>query len=570
MFRSSENSNVIASFIRPLFEFARPHRLALIVGVLFMVAETGVSLAVPWLGGRFVNDFLGGNRPSMLTILMLIAGLFTAQALLRVASGYVFAKRAALILADIRVRLYEHIQRLPVAYFQQRQQGALLSILSNDVAVISYYLSGTLIGVVPMLMTVIGSVVFMLTIDTSLAIVATLAIPVFYLLIKVAGRRVRPVAHELQEAHAQAFAVEQENIEMLPAIKAFTRESAETLRYKARVDEVVRLTLKQQWLDSAMGPGVQWLAGLGVLVILWLAGDRIDTGRLATGELVAFLLYATLLTRPVSALAGFYGATQRARASMERLQTVFVAPAERYLSGASPLVLPAGRIQFIDVTFAYPDREPVLKDFSLDIAAHDTIAITGENGAGKTTFISMLMRFVEPQTGRILIDGIDISSVGLTCLREQIAIVPQSVFLFNGTVRDNIGYGRADSGEADVVQAAQLAQAHGFIVTLPDGYDTIIGDHGVRLSGGQRQRIALARALLKNPVILILDEATAMFDPAAELDFLNDCRDVLSTRTVLLITHRPASLALADRVVRLSPKGESGATTWPRIEIVPH
>ena len=179
MLQTSERTYLIESFVRPLLEFARPHRLALMVGIFFMLVETGVSLAVPWLGGRFVNDFLGGNRPSMVTILMLIAGLFTAQALLRVASGYVFAKRAALILADVRVRLYEHIQSLPVAFFQQRQQGALLSILSNDVAVISYYLSGTLINVVPMLMAVIGSVVFMLTIDTTLAIVATLAIPFF-------------------------------------------------------------------------------------------------------------------------------------------------------------------------------------------------------------------------------------------------------------------------------------------------------------------------------------------------------------------------------------------------------
>jgi len=569
MLRSNESTKVIASFIRPLFEFAQPHRLPLMIGIFFMVAETAVSLAVPWLGGQFINDFLGGNRPSMLTILLLIAGLFSAQALLRVAGGYVFAKRAALILADIRVRLYEHIQSLPITFFQQRQQGALLSILSNDVAVISNYLSGTLIGVVPMLMTVIGSVVFMLTIDTSLAIIATLSIPVFYLLIKVAGRRVRPVAHELQEAYAQAFAVEQESIEMLPAIKAFTRERAESVRYKKRVDEVVRLKLKQQWLDSAMGPGMQWLAGLGVLFILWHAGDRIDTGRLATSDLVAFLLYATLLTRPVSALAGFYGATQRARASMERVQTVLVAPPERYLSDAPKFVFPAGRIQFINVTFAYPDREPVLKDFSLDIAARETIAITGENGAGKTTLISMLLRFVAPQSGQILIDGIDISSVGLTRLREQIAVVPQNVFLFSGTVRDNIGYGRADSSETDVVQAAQLAQAHRFIVTLPSGYDTIIGDRGVRLSGGQRQRIALARALLKNPAILILDEATAMFDPEGELDFLKDCRDVLRTQTVLLITHRPASLALANRIMRLSPRNGSD-TRWPRIGIVPH
>jgi ATP-binding cassette, subfamily B, bacterial len=562
-----DRTPVICSFIKPLIEFAWPHRLALALGTLFMVAETAVALTVPWLGGRFATDLLGGDRPSMLTVLLLIAGLFSVQALLRVIGGYVFAKRAALILADIRVRLYDHIQSLPMSFFQSRQQGALLSVLSYDVAVLSHFISGTLVGIVPMLMTVLGSVIFMLSIDAWMALAAAVAIPVFYLLIKVAGRSMRPVSIQLQEAHGQAFAVEEENISMLPAIKVFTREGTESARYQQRVKEIVRLTLQQQWSESALGPGVQWIAGLGVLVILWLAGDRIDTGRLATGELVAFLLYATVLTRPVSALAGVYGQTQRARASMDRVGAVLSASPERYLPTAPTIKISAGRIEMLDISFAYPEREMVLKNFSLHVAAGETIALTGENGTGKTTIISLLMRLLEPQAGRILIDGVDISTVNLTSLRSQIAVVTQQVYLFNGSVRDNIGYGLPGADESAIRHASELAQAHHFIASLPNGYDTVIGDHGVRLSGGQRQRIALARALLKNPPILILDEATAMFDPEAELHFLEDCRDVLRARTVLLITHRPASLALADRVIHLS-SAQGSAETWPRIDVV--
>ncbi len=549
------------SFASALSGFARPHVRALAVGAIFMLSETLVSLALPWLGGQAAAELFGSQQLALDRLLLLLALLFTGQALLQVVGSYLYAKRSALLLADIRTRLYDHIQSLPIGYFQQRQHGRVLSILSNDVAVLGHYLSGTVVGFLPMAVTLVGSVVMMLAIDRLLAVYAIGAIPVFYVLVKLFGREIRPLSNALQEAHAQAFAVEEENLQMLPAIKAFTREPIESARYRSRVDEVTRLTIRQQWIEAGLGPGVFWIASIGVLVMLWFAGERIQQGELGKGDLVAFLLYATLLTRPVSAFAGAWGQTQHARASVERLLEMLQATPEMDHPDAPELVMSKGDVSLQAIDFAYPGRSPVLHNFNLAIEGGTTLALTGENGAGKSTIIALILRLVEPQTGRVLIDGQDLSQVSLPSLRRQIAVVPQHVFLFNGSVRDNIGYGLPGASDVQIEQAARLAQAHGFIMALPLGYDTLVGDHGVRLSGGQRQRLALARALLKNPTILILDEATSMFDPEAEVDFLRDCAPVFKGRTVILVTHRPASLALATRIVRLEAGGEATMAT---------
>lgn len=557
----------LRGFVRTLARLAQPHRRSLALGSLFLLTETAVALAVPWIGGQAAEVLFGAATTQLPRLLGVLALLVTAQAGVQALGNYLAARRMADVLARLRRQVYDHLQSLPLGYFQQQQHGRMLSILSNDVAMVGQFMSQTVVGLLPMAATSLGAVAMMLSIDPLLAALALAAVPLFFLLVKLLGRGMRPLSQAQQEAYAQMVATADENLQMMPAIKAFSREALESGRHGARVDELRRLTLLQHWVDSALGPGVYWLAALAALALLGLAGDRLASGELGKGALVSFLLYTSLLTRPVSAFSETYGQYQHARAALERVCEVLAQPGEPYQPEAPALQASAGTIEFERVDFGYPGRAPLFRNFSLRIEGGQTLAITGSNGAGKSTLVALLLRFALPQAGCIRIDGQRIDAVALQSLRQRIALVPQQVYLFNASVRDNIAYGLAGADDAAIERAARLAQAHGFIEQLPQGYDTPIGDRGVRLSGGQCQRLALARALLRDPRIVILDEATSMFDPQAELDFLRDCASVLAGRTVILITHRSASLALAQRVIRLTP-GDADAPSLPQVNDV--
>jgi ATP-binding cassette subfamily B protein len=537
--------------LRVLLGYALPYRAVLAVCVLLMLAESVAALAVPWLGGRVADGLLTHQILDTGSILLALLGLFAVQALLKFGNSYLLNRSAQQILADLRIRLYDHLQALPLSFYHQRRQGDVLALLTYDVERLSGFLTGTLLSVIPLLITVAGALLFMFRIDPLLSLIAAVLVPLFYLLMKVLGRHLRPLASRLQDAYAGAVSIAEENLGMLPAIKSFTRESHESARYRGQVQEILSLSKRQEAIYATMGPSVQFLAATGIVLVLWLASDRISGGSMAPGELVTFLLYTGLLTRPVSALADVYGQTQTARGALERLLRVLTERPEPLTQQGHELQAVRGEIDFRTVNFAYPGRPPILTDVNLRIHAGETVAIIGSNGAGKSTLAHLLMRIYEPVSGSIYIDGTDISSVTLHSLRRQIGVVPQHVLLFNGSARDNIAYGHPDPSQEAIEAAAKAARAHDFIVNLPQGYDTFIGDRGVRLSGGQQQRLALARALLKDPLVLILDEATAMFDPEGEREFLEECREILEQRTVLLITHRPASLALANRVVQL-------------------
>jgi len=376
-------------------------------------------------------------------------------------------------------------------------------------------------------------------------------VPAFFVILKFVGRRLRKLAEAAREADATLVMTAEEDLEMLPATKAFAVERYRCAEYGALTRNSYELGYRQARINAVVGPAIALIAACAAIALLLVSGGQADSGAMSAGELFALLLYAALLTRPVGSLADFYGQFQWARGTLGRLEGVLATPAEPGLDTGRQIARAKGDIAFKRVTFAYPGRDAVLQELDLEIRAGQIIALTGLNGAGKSTLINLLLRYYQPGQGEILLDGEGIGDIQVQCLRRQFGLVPQHPLLHSGSIRSNITLGMPDASEEAIQRAVELAQADEFIRHLPNGFETEIGDHGVRLSGGQRQRIALARALLPDPPVLIFDEATSMYDLVGEEAFIAACQSALKDRTVIIVTHRRASLALADTIVRI-------------------
>ena len=537
-----------------LITFVTPYTRVLILAMSLMLASSLLGLVSPWMAGKLALLLTDGELPFALSIyqlLLLWLLLLAAQALLSFGNQYLIGKTSEQMLARLRTRLYDHLQALPLGFYHQRKRGEVLTLMTNDAANISSFVTHTLLSLLPHLVSFAGALLMIALIDPAIALLIGFFLPLFYVAIKLLGRGIRPISRAMIDEYAATFSVVEENLNLLPVIKSFTREKIERQRFQQGNLKLLNLTNQYQKIQAMLTPSIQFLASSGILLLLAIGVDKVQSGDLQTSDLVSLLLYGMLLTRPLSGLADVYGQVQRARGSAQRLMDVFSISPEPADLGKTVLPPAKGHIELRNVYFAYPERAPVLNQLNLTIKAGETVALTGENGAGKSTLAHLLLRFDEPDKGEILIDGTPISGVSLHSLRSQIGMVQQQVLLLNSSVLDNIAFGNPDASMESIEQAAIAAHAMDFIRHLPDGFDTLIGDQGVKLSGGQKQRLALARVLLKDPPILILDEATAMFDPAGEKSFIQECHELLHQRTVLLITHRPESLKLADRIITL-------------------
>lgn len=539
--------------MRELLRHITPPPRALALSVLLMLAGTVLTLLIPLFAGQLTRSILaepGVEVYPLLWIVVAWGAVMVLRTVVNLAETYYLGMVGEKVATGLRDRVYAHMQALPLPWHQARKRGQVLSLLTSDADEVSGFVTGTLLPLLPTLLTLLGAFVMMARLDMTLALVVIIGLPAYFLAMKIIGREIRPLARAWMDQYSQLVARAEENLAVLPALKAFGRERLEQQHFQGDNQQLLAIARRQLRRQALLSPAVNLLAGLGILLLLWLGSQRIAAGSLEPADLVSLLLYAGLLMSPLSSLAGVYGQVQRVRGAGERLIGFFREQGED-LDAGEALGEVRGEVRFDKVSFAYPEREPILRGLNLHIAAGETVAITGVNGAGKSTAAHLLLRFIAPSAGAVFIDDIDIAGASIASVRRQVGLVAQHVQLLNGTVMENIAYGRPEASAEDIERAARAAHADEFINELPQGYQTLIGDEGIKLSGGQRQRLSLARTLLRDPAVLILDEATAMFDPAGEARFIEECHDVLHSKTVILITHRPASLALADRVLEM-------------------
>lgn len=506
-------------------------------------------LAIPALAGMLLGDAVSGVAIDNGTVVILLVCAIVLTNVFKLASDMATASASARILADLRCEVFDHISHLPLEFHDNSRQGDLIALATYEAERLSGFLTSTLANVPAMLVTSVGATVALFLIDPVLAFIIPVLVPVFYIALKLLSRRLRKLGARAQQAEAEVYAVAESHLHMLMATKTFASEDTQGERYAAAVDKARARRVAIEHASAAIGPFSAVLGGLAAIFIIVAIGSQYSAAQDDPASLFSFLFYAALLTRPVSLLSNVYGQWQVAKGTLARLESVLRLPEEPGYSGAAQLYDAKGAIVFENVRFAYPGRDGPIRDASLSIEPGQVVALVGENGCGKTTLLKLMLRLYELDEGRITFDGHDITTLDVRSLRRQVGYVPQRPLLFNGTIRENLAFGCHDADTPDFDRALALSQASDFVGRLSQGLDTVIGDNGVRLSGGQRQRIALARAILADPPVLVFDEATSMWDLEGETAFVESCKQALVGRTVLLITHRPASLALADRIV---------------------
>jgi subfamily B ATP-binding cassette protein MsbA len=516
------------------------------------MAFSGLSnVIVPWLIKDVIDKVLANKDVYTLNLIVIgILVLFVLRGVFFFGQSYLMSYVGQKIVIDIREKLYRHLQRLSLSYYDRNKTGIIMSNLTNDVTALQTAIAGNLVSFVQEVVILVGSLVSMVYLNWRLTLLTLIIVPLVLLTIHFFGARLRQAGHEVQGKIADITALLQEAISGIRIIRSFNREEYEIKKFITQNDYNFQAVMKTTKLTSMLTPFVEFFAAVAVTGIIWYGGISVINGDMTAGALIAFLIYAINLANPVRRISDIYGNVQKSLGAADRVfETLDTKPDVEESINAVELPQVQGHVEFDNVYFSYDSEHAALQNFNLTINPGQVVALVGPSGAGKSTVANLLPRFYDVERGSLTIDGIDIRNVTFSSLRRQIGLVPQETMLFNASVMENILYGRLDATEEEVILAAKAANADEFIRQLPDGYNTVVGDRGNSLSGGQRQRIAIARAILKNPRILILDEATSALDTESEKIVQAALDRLMKGRTAVVIAHRLSTVRNADKIV---------------------
>jgi len=538
-----------------LYRFLKPYRWKFALGMIFLLISSGASLMFP----KFLGDMVDlGNKGKLISEIthtgIILLMIIVVQAIFSYSRIRLFVEVTEKTLASIRQHLYNHLIKLPMSFFAARRVGELNSRISSDISLLQDSLTSTLADLLSQLILITGGITLMMISSFKLTLFMLAILPAVALFAFFSGRAIRRYSKKAQGHVAESNTIVEETLQGIQNVKAFTNELFEINRYREKTNEVAKAGIKGGKYQAAMSFIVlAFFMAMGA--VIWRGATLIALGQMAAGQLFSFVIYSGFIAGNIAGIAGVYTRLQKAIGAAEKLLLILDEPAEdvdeQYIPDPTNTLL--GKITFDHVAFEYPSRKEntVLREVSFSAETGQQVALVGPSGAGKSTIVSLLLKFYEPTGGEILFDNRSSNNFPITALRAQMAIVPQDVFLFGGTIRENIAYGKTGSTEEEIIDAAIQANAWEFIQTFPEKLDTIVGERGIQLSGGQRQRIAIARAVLKNPKILILDEATSSLDSESERLVQEALDKLMKGRTSIVIAHRLATIRNADKIIVL-------------------
>jgi ABC-type multidrug transport system fused ATPase/permease subunit len=542
----------VKTFFR-LLGFLRPYRTGVFWSLLLAALAIGGTVAIPWLTGEAIDQIDAGDTAGLELVAGLIAAAAFARLGLTVARRLIAGRVSLGVEFDLRNGMYAHLQGLELGFFDGQQTGQLMSRATVDLQAVRFFLGYGLVFLLQSFLTLALGATAMFVLNPGLAAIALAPVPFVVLVGWRFGRLNRPALQEVQQRIAELTANAEENVSGVRIVKAFAREAHQAKRFRHSVTRVFDQAMLSTRIRAFYTPLIGFLPSLGLAAILFFGGRQVIDGTLTLGEFTAFYAYLLMLISPMRQLGIFLGMAQRAVASGARVfQILDREPEMTVPAGAPPLPPGDGKVELRHVTMRYPGApEPALRDISLSVEAGTTVALVGATASGKTTLVGLIPRLYDIESGAVLLDGANVAEVEMASLRQSVALVTDDPFLFSASVHENIAYARPGADREDVEAAARRAQAHDFIAGLPEGYDTLIGERGLTLSGGQRQRLAIARALLADPRVLILDDATSSVDASTEREIKAALREVMAGRTTFVIAHRLSTISLADEVVVL-------------------